>query len=224
MLPFHALRRARRATLAVLAALALAALALPGPARADDAPARPLTAQEQAFLKQAEGYLNTFRMAKARFIQTASTGETLSGTLALARPNRLRMNYDPPSPLTLVANGTHLIYIDAKMEQVTYIDLDTTPLSVFLADRISFADPAITITNVETSDKRVEVTLHMTKDPGIGSLTLAFDREPLALAGWRVLDAQGISVTVSLFNIDRNPTLDPDLFVYRRPDPRNLPR
>lgn len=181
-----------------------------------------LTEDQKAFLTKAEAYMNTFRVAESRFLQVSSTGDYIEGTLALSRPDRLRLSYDPPSPLTLIANGSHLIYIDSKLEQVSYIGLDSTPLGILLGDKISFSDPTITITGFARSQGMVEVTMVQTKDPGLGSLTLAFTENPFGLNQWRVLDAQGVEVTVSLFNVRQNVKLDPSLFSYRKPDPRTL--
>ena len=56
-----------------------------------------------------------------------------------------------------------------------------------------------------------------TRDPGVGSLTLIFETEPLVLRQWRVTDAQGLVTTVSLLGLETNVALRPALFVFDDP-------
>ncbi|GEO80750.1 LolA family protein [Pararhodospirillum oryzae] len=176
-----------------------------------------LSPEQRAFIARAEAYLNDLHSVQARFLQISSTGNYAEGTVSLQRPNRLRMEYDPPAELLIVANGSHLIYHDIKLEQVTYIGLNDTPLGVLLREHIAFSDPALTITNFREAGGVAEISLVQTKDPGQGTLTLVFTVDPVDLRQWRVVDAQNIEVTVSLFNPRRDIKLDPDLFVFRAP-------
>src|SRR5258708_34102651 len=82
-----------RALLAVLAAAALVVVA-----------ALPTQAQ-QLGIPEVEGYFNSVRTLKARFIQTNPNGSIVQGTLYLRRPGRMRFEYDAPSQLKIVADG-----------------------------------------------------------------------------------------------------------------------
>lgn len=181
-----------------------------------------LDQQRRAFLAHAEGYLNGIRTAQARFLQISSTGNYAEGMLYIKRPNRMRLQYDPPADLLMVANGSHLVYYDRELDQVSYIDLDDTPLGVLLQENIRFDDPSITITDVREAAGVVEIALVQTKDPGQGALTLVFNKDPIELRQWRVLDNQNIEVAVSLFNIRQGVDMNRRLFIFdeseERPD------
>jgi outer membrane lipoprotein-sorting protein len=62
------------------------------------------------------------------------------------------------------------------------------------------------------------ITLVRTKTPGDGSLTLALNTDPLALAGWSVVDAQGRETRLRLSAVRPGGPYDPKLFKFDDPD------
>ena len=46
------------------------------------------------------------------------------------------MQYEPSSPVLLVANGSTLTYVDWELEEISYIPTSETPLRVLIAPRI----------------------------------------------------------------------------------------
>jgi outer membrane lipoprotein-sorting protein len=59
--------------------------------------------------RQIEDYLNNIRTIRARFRQVSSTGDVAEGYLYIQRPGRIRVEYDPPSPILIVSDGSFLI-------------------------------------------------------------------------------------------------------------------
>ena len=106
----------RRTLLLMLPAAALLAAAAP------PAPA-PLTPQDRDDLARIEAYLNGMRTLKARFLQEAPDGATSEGLAWMQRPGRMRFQYDPPSPLLLVAGHGLFVYYDRELRQTTNIPL-----------------------------------------------------------------------------------------------------
>ncbi|MGB0695728.1 MAG: LolA family protein [Rhodospirillaceae bacterium] len=208
----------------VMAATALTGAALgvgTAPAQAQSLSPRnvlpTLSIEDRAQLAQIEQYMNTITSFRARFLQISSAGKYAEGTLSLRRPGHMRLEYDAPGEILMVANGRHLIYHDIELDQVSYVGLDETPLAVLLKERVSFADPDQTVTDVRRGGGVVEISLVQTDDPGQGTLTLAFTENPMSLRQWRVLDNQGTEVTVSLFNPKVGVTLEDSLFVFNNP-------
>src|SRR3954447_24163527 len=64
-----------------------------------------LSPADQADLRRVEEYLNSVRTMTARFVQYAEGGNTAEGRVYVSRPGHMRFEYDPPSPILLVANG-----------------------------------------------------------------------------------------------------------------------
>ena len=199
--------------------LAAVAAAGPGLAAAPE-PAR-LTPQERALVGRIEAYFNGVRTMRARFLQAASTGETAEGSVVLQRPGRMRIEYDPPVPVLIVADGTWLIYHDRKLNQISYLPLGSTPAGILVEDKIDLDGGGLTITDFSRAAGVIRVTVVRTASPADGSLTLAFSEAPLELKQWRVVDAQGVATTVSLSEIETGIRLEPELFRFI--DPRGRP-
>jgi outer membrane lipoprotein-sorting protein len=184
------------------------------------APQLQLEAEEQAELALIEDYLNSIRTVLSGFSQYSSNGGRAEGTLYLSRPGKLRVEYQPPVPVLVIADGTFLIYYDRNLEQVSYIPLGSTPASILLDKQISLSDDKVTVTGFERSDDQTLISLVRTDNPGEGSITLAFGQRPLALQQWSVTDAQGIVTVVSLVAPRFDVELDRKLFVFEDPRPR----
>jgi hypothetical protein len=122
------------------------ALALAGAARAAPVAAA-LTARDQADLNRIEAYLNGIHTLKARFLQVAPDGSTSEGTAWLDRPGRMRFQYDPPSPLLLVAGHSLFFFHDSQLDQTTNLPIGATPLGLLLADHITLTGE-VTVTGI----------------------------------------------------------------------------
>src|SRR5581483_10700668 len=85
-----------------------------------------LTDAEAAAVKKAEATLNGITTMKARFVQVNADGSTHEGDLYISRPGKMRLVYDPPTPMLMVADGAFLIYVDKEMDDVSHIDLNDT--------------------------------------------------------------------------------------------------
>ncbi|MFO1128893.1 MAG: outer membrane lipoprotein carrier protein LolA [Rhodospirillales bacterium] len=211
-------RRARLMLVAPVALLAaLAPASAPSPAQAMLPSSLVLDDAARRELRRLEEYYNGVRTLKARFIQASSNGQQAHGRVYLSRPGRLRIEYDPPPPVLIVADGSFLIYNDRGLDQVSYLPLGATPAGILLADRVSLDDPALTVVDFTDDGSRLRLSLVRTDTPGEGTLTMVFHKDPLSLAEWEVTDAQGITTQVSLIDPQFGVALDQGLFQFRNP-------
>jgi outer membrane lipoprotein-sorting protein len=204
--------------LALLAALAMATL--PAPSFADPH-AVVLSDADQATLRAAETYLNGLHTLKAKFLQIGPDGATSTGTAWLDRPGRMRFEYDPPSPLLLVAGHGTVVFRDNKVDQTSNIPMEQTPLGLLLRDRIALSGD-VTVTGFQRPPGQLQITVVKTASPDDGSLTLLMNADPLALDGWSVVDAQGRETRVRLSQATLGGDFDPSLFVYVDPHASDL--
>ena len=209
--------RARTVAWVCAAVLSLALTPQLSTATAAIAPQLQLGAQDQAELARIEEYLNGIRTVQSSFSQHSSNGERAEGQLYLSRPGKLRVEYQPPVPILVVADGTFLVYYDRDLEQVSYIPLASTPASILLDEQISLSGGTLTVTGFERGDDQILVSLVRTDNPGEGSITLVFRKDPLALQQWSVTDAQDIVTVVSLVEPRFDVHLDRKLFVFEDP-------
>jgi outer membrane lipoprotein-sorting protein len=194
-----------------------AALAAAAPARALAEPhAAVLSDTDRATLHQVENYLNGLRTLKAKFLQIAPDGSTATGTAWLSRPGRMRFEYDPPSPLLLVAGHGQVVFRDNKLEQTTNIPMDQTPLGLLLRDQVTLTGD-VTVTDFRHPPGQLQITAVKTASPGDGTLTLVLNDNPLALAGWSVVDAQGQETRIRLSQVTLGGEFAAKLFTYVDP-------
>ncbi|CAO3372218.1 LolA family protein [Azospirillum argentinense] len=204
----------------ILAAAALSASvamtgAFPTPALA--APrAAALSAQDQALVAQAESYLNGIGTLQSKFVQVAPNGHQTTGTFYLARPGRMRLEYDPPVKDFVVADGAFIFYWDGEMRQQSSAPIGSTLADFILRKNIRLSGD-VTVTGVFQAPGLVEISLTETKDPGKGTLTLVFEDRPFQLRKWRVLDAQGLTTEVALMNPREGMQFDSKLFYFIEP-------
>jgi outer membrane lipoprotein-sorting protein len=193
--------------------LALPLLAVPLSALAQSfAP----TARDQADLARISAYLNGLRTLKARFNQEAPDGSISTGTAWMERPGRMRFQYDPPTPLLLVAGHGLFVFYDRQLQQTTNIPLGSTPLGILLRDNLSLSGD-VSVTAVEREPGLIQVTMLRSASPGDGTLTLVFSDPPLQLRQWVVVDAQRQVTRVSLFDVQTGGTFDQAMFTFINP-------
>jgi outer membrane lipoprotein-sorting protein len=214
---FHMTFPTRREFLSAAAVAAMIVAAPVSSGSAERPQAANLGKSEQATLAQIETYLNNVTTMRARFLQASSSGETAQGSVSISRPGRMRIEYDPPLPVLIIADGTLLIYYDKDLAQVTHVPLSSTPAGILLEERISLQGGDLTVTDFESARNAIRVTLTRTENPGEGKLALIFSESPLRLREWTVTDAQGVVTNVALVDAEFGVSLDPDLFRFRDP-------
>ena len=192
--------------LALLVGAGVAVAAVPAPA--------PLTSQDTLELQRIAAYLNGIRTMTGDFRQIAHNGGISGGRLWVARPGRMRFEYDPPAAITLLADATSVYYWDKELNQTSKYDLRSTPAWFFLRDPINFGSDVV-VTRFDRAGPAVRVTVVETAQPDAGSLTLSFTENPLALRQWTVVDQQGKTTVVTLSNLQFGMALDPRLFQYQ---------
>ena len=170
-----------------------------------------LSQDERKALQRIEVYLNEMKTLRADFLQVSSNGAVATGKLLLQRPGKIRFEYDPPSPIMLIADGYFLRYVDKDLEQVTHIWLEDTPIGFLLEDDLKLSG-SITVTKFSRNANLLTATLARSKEPEKGTVSLIFSDRPLRLKKWVIKDAQGITTTITLNNRERPMKIDPALF------------
>lgn len=169
-------------------------------------------------LARIEAYLNDLSTLRSEFVQINPDGGMATGKLYYQRPDKMRLDYDPPTDILIIADGWgQLVYHDRRLEQTSHLFVSSTPLGFLLDDEIRLSGD-VTVTAVEHADNALSVTLIQTDEPNEGSIRLTFSEEPLELRRWTVIDSQGLSTYVMLEAIETGLPLDSDLFRFRDPN------
>ena len=202
----------------VAAALTAAVLAVPPPAAADPPQAAELSAADKADIGRIEDYLNRLTTFEARFLQISTNGNQAEGAIYLWRPGRMRIEYDPPTPILIVADGSALFYHDKELDQISEVPIGATPASVLLDEKIVLLSGEFTIIGFKRESRALRLALVKTEDAGEGSITLIFGDRPLILKKWTITDAQEITTTVSLLKSRFGVPLKAELFQFETPE------
>jgi outer membrane lipoprotein-sorting protein len=198
--------------------IAALGLLLPAAAAADSPPlAAALNPADTLGLQRVAAYLNGIHTMTARFTQRAANGVT-TGTLWVSRPGRMRFEYNPPSPIVLIADTFYVYYYDKDLKQVQQVGLKSTPAWLLLRDPITFG-PDVVVTRFERGNNHIRITVVERAHPDSGTLTMLFSDKPMALRGWTIVDQRGKTITVSLSNLKFGMALNPKLFQYHAPYP-----
>lgn len=173
-------------------------------------------------LAQVQKHLAGVTSMTASFSQTDRNGRTVTGTMTLKRPGKIRFQYEKGVPQLLVADGKSLYFIDYQVRQVDRWPIGNSPLAVLLnPDR----DISRFATLQPTGDPSVlSVAVHDPEHPEYGRITLIFQKSAsapagLMLAGWVALDSQNNRTTVRLANQRLNVAVDDGTFRWN--DPRS---
>lgn len=187
---------------------------LPAPQAVD---AASVLAEPQGGAERAAAWFDTVETLRTRFVQTAPDGTMSAGELSLQRPGRARFDYDDPSPVLLVADGSTVAIADFDLETIDRAPIRNTPMRFLLSGTDQLTEA---VTEAGRSNGRLYVTLVDPAGEVDGRLTLIFeDPEPAApaadmtLAGWFAVDAMGGLTEVNLTEAERGVRFDPRLFI-----------
>jgi outer membrane lipoprotein-sorting protein len=192
--------------------------ALPAAAAVALAPA-PVIAAPQPALAQVQAHFRAVESMTANFAQTDRRGQTLTGTLTLKRPGRLRFEYQKGVPLLVVGDNKAIHVIDSQVKRVQRVPIVNSPLSVLLNARPDLTRIARVVRDDASS---IVISARDPQRPEFGTITVAFakGRGPsgLTLQAWTVLDSQNNQTVVRLSNQRFNVPV-PDT-AFRWTDPR----
>lgn len=176
-----------------------------------------LSTADRAEVTRVEQYLNSIKTVTAHFMQVSSDGQAVQGTFYLQRPGKMRIQYDQPNPLLMVASGIWLTVYDPELKQTSYLPINSTPAYFLIKEQINPKD--VTVTKVEHGKDSLRLSLHEAGHPDQGRLTLVLSDKPLELRKWTVVDPNGKTIDVALLDARFDEKIDPDVFKFVDPSP-----
>jgi outer membrane lipoprotein carrier protein len=172
-------------------------------------------------IQQLRDLLQPITSLSARFQQQITDGDgyklqASEGLFQVSQPNRLRWVIETPMPQQIIADGVTLWIYDPDLEQVIIQpfndDIAATPAILFSGD-LDQLDDAYFVTQL------AEGRFELKPEQGgslFDSMTIAFDgTKPASIA---LTDTLGQVTRISFTELDINPALSGDLFVFEAPD------
>ena len=135
--------------------------------------------KQRALLDRISMYLSSIQTMVGNFVQIGPDGGRTEGTFYLQKPGRVRFEYNPPSPIDIISDGSSVVVRDRKLATQDLYPLSETPLRYLLADRIDLLrdTDVVSVTSDDTFDS---VTIEQ-KQVMIGTdkLMIMFDAKDL---------------------------------------------
>ncbi len=171
-------------------------------------------AKQRALVNRVSAYLTSVQVLTGNFVQIGPDGRRTSGHLFIQKPGKVRFEYDPPSPIDIIADGTQVVVADRKLGTQDLYPLSQTPLRFLLADKIDLLQDT-NVVGVTADDTYVSVMIEE-KQAFIGTnrLLMMFDSKDFKLKQWTVTDVQGFDTTIAVSNLDTSKRPDPNLFKF----------
>jgi outer membrane lipoprotein-sorting protein len=178
-----------------------------------------LSERDRADIARARAYIQSLTTASARFVQTDPRGAVSQGLFHLQRPGKARFEYDPPAGLLVVADGVRVVVVNARLKTTQAYMLGQTPLGLLLSKSIRL-DRGVAVGKVTRSPGAFSILAWDAAKRAQGRLSLDFTDNPLALAGWTVIDPQGGATRVRLIGLAPAAPLPPGAFAVQAPAAR----
>lgn len=189
----------RRRLLAGTGAAALAAM-LPGD----------LLAAPSESAQRIADHFSSVKTMMGEFVQFGPRGEQTGGKFFIARPGKLRFNYEAPSPLRVISDGRNVVIGNVKLRTWDLYPLSKTPLKLLLSDTIDLGREMVR--NVQEEQDLTTIVLGDRSIFGDQTITLMFDPKSFELRQWTITDAQAKDTTVMIFNVQTGVALDDKVF------------
>ncbi len=165
---------------------------------------------DQAVVEKVLDFIRGLETMRGEFTQVAPSGEISSGAFHLRRPNQLRFEYAPPSPLLIVATQGNVYVRDNDLETTDLYPIKKTPLRFLLSRKIELGDAKVV--GVDRGVDTVAVTFASEEEETEGELSLILEAPDFALKQWAVRDVQNGITVVTLDNVIRGEKFRNNIF------------
>ena len=169
---------------------------------------------DSTLVGQAEKYLNSITGLAGGFVQTAN-GRKEDGDFAMLRPGRVRLDYDN-MPIQLISDGEDLYFFDKSLDQITTVPLTSTPAGILVRKNINLHDADISVVETNDSKNTFSLKMNLKGQEGLGYMTVVFDKNPVKLNSWSVVDATGAKTDVAFMDLKTKTNFGRDYFQIQR--------
>ena len=171
-----------------------------------------LDKKQVELIQKVTAYFNQMTEIKGLFVQTNPDTKRVRGKFYVSRPGRFRFDYNPPSRLLILSDGSYMAIQDFDLKTDERVELDRTPFRVLLRKDVDLLRDA-NILEVQEVDDVIVLALQDKSPDAPGRIKLFLAKKPeLELREWITTDAQGLDTRVELTEVNKASSLDPALF------------
>jgi outer membrane lipoprotein-sorting protein len=171
-----------------------------------------LNPTQRTQIDKISSYLSSVQQLVGNFVQVGPDGSRVKGEFYIQKPGKVRFEYDPPSPIEIIADGQSVVVRDRKLATQDLYPLSQTPLRFLLSERIDLAKET-NIVGIRADDVFVTIIIEERQALiGTSRLMMMVGAKDFQLKQWTITDPQGYDTTVAVSNLDTSKRPDPNLF------------
>ena len=155
-------------------------------------------------------HFSSIKTMAGEFMQIGPSGQQTGGKFFIERPGKIRFNYDPPSPISVISDGKSVVIGNSKLDTWNLYPLSTTPLKLLLSDHIDLSGRMVK--SVKQGPDLTTIVLGDRSVFGNSTITMMFDPTSYELKQWTITDAQGKDTTVMIYNVQTGVQLAGSMF------------
>lgn len=171
-------------------------------------------AVDTELVNSAEKYLNSVTGLDGKFVQTAN-GKQQAGQFSMLRPGRVRLDYDN-MPVQLISDGQDLYFFDKSLDQITTVPITSTPAGILVRKNIDLKNADINVVETIDYENSFALKLNLKGQEGLGYMTVVFDKKPVKLNSWTVVDATGATTDVAFRALKEKTNFGKNYFQIQR--------
>jgi len=171
-------------------------------------------AVDKNLVTRAEKYLNSITGLTGDFVQT-NNGKRENGTFSMLRPGRVRLDYKN-MPIQLISDGSDLYFYDKSLDQITTVPLTSTPAGILVRKNIDLQNADIHVIDTMESGSTFALKMNLRGQEGLGNMTVVFNKKPLGLNSWTIVDAVGNRTNVAFHNMKTKTNFGKNYFQLQR--------
>ncbi len=168
-------------------------------------------ADQQELIRKINAYMQKFNDLEGQFIQTNPDNVVQKGKFYVLRPGRMRFDYNRPSRMRIVSDGTYLSIEDHDLNTVNKYPLESTPFRMLLTKDVDLQRDA-RILSISSSENSASIRLADKTGQSAGQIQLFFSMPEMELKEWVITDAQGLHTRIEISNLNYEKKLALKLF------------
>jgi outer membrane lipoprotein-sorting protein len=172
----------------------------------------PYDGSQYPVVQKINNYLSSLQTLIGDFVQIGPDGARTVGKFYIQKPGRVRFEYDPPTPIEVVADGTSVVVHDRNLNTNDQYFLSQTPLRYLLAEQIDLTRDTNLVAFSQDKDFISVAIEERQLLVGTHRMVLMFNTKDLQLRQWTITDPQGYETTVAVYNLDTTHKPDPGMF------------
>ena len=171
-----------------------------------------LDPKQRAIIDRVSNYLSSVQTLVGKFVQVGPDGSRSEGQFYIQKPGKVRFEYNPPSPIEVIADGQSVVVRNRSLATQDLYPLSQTPLRFLLAEHLNLLKDT-NLVAVYADDVFITVVVEEKNGiVGTSRMMLMFSATDMQLKQWTVTDPQGYDTTVAVYNLDASKRPDPSLF------------